>query len=164
MTDNWMWFYFGSTVFLSVLLSVAPLPFATPDWVAHMRPEWLILVWYFWLIFQSERCNLIVIFVIGLIVDVMLNEPLGLNSLLLISLQYVSLLGLRLLDQGVALRSTIMLFVLVLMATFIKSLVLLVAVDIELSFLALISPALATTVIWLPLIPLLNTESSQLTE
>ena len=164
MRENSMWFAFGATVLISVVLSVAPLPINTPDWVAYLRPEWVILIWYFWLVFQSERCSLLLAFAIGLLLDVMLDEPFGLNALLLISLQYVGHLGLRFLHQSPGIRSALMLLVLVSMTNFTKCLVLLVAIDVKIDVLSLIMPPLVTVVFWLPFITLLSSESSQLTQ
>ena len=164
MSEGTAWLYFVFTVILALILSVAPLPFSTPDWVAYLRPEWVMLGWYFWLVFQSERCSYILAFLTGMVLDVLHNEPLGLNSLILITLVYLGRQGLRFLQPNVGLKTTVFLLGFTVFFSFIKYLVLLTALNVQVDWVSLLIKPLVTVAFWLPLIPLLSSDASQLSQ
>jgi len=84
----------GWVIFLSLLiamlLSIVHLPQAWPTWLGWLRPDWLLLVLFFWVVELPHRVGLISIWILGLFVDVLLAEPLGLNGLILSSVTYLS--------------------------------------------------------------------------
>jgi len=161
VTDTQAWSYFVLTVVLALILTVAPMPFDVPDWLRNLKPDWIVLTWFFWIAFQHERCSLILAFVIGLILDVLFDEPLGLNSLLLLVLVFAGRVSLRFMQSSVGIRSSISVLVLCFLVTVTKSLFLLVTLDVDFRLGNVLMPPLATLLWWVLLIPLLNSEHSQ---
>ena len=84
------WFV-GLTFFAAAVLAVAHLPTGLPDWVAWLRPAWVPLVLFFWILERPHRVGLISTWAFGLVLDVVLSEPLGLNGF---ALTVMAVLGL----------------------------------------------------------------------
>ena len=76
------WFI-GLTFLVAATLSVAHLPEGRPDWIGWVRPAWVPFVLFFWTLERPHRIGLITVWAFGLLLDVLLSEPLGLNGLLL---------------------------------------------------------------------------------
>ena len=144
-----------------MILSIAPMPFEVPNWLSNLKPDWIVLGWFFWIVFQSERCSLVLAFIIGLFLDVLLDEPFGLNSLLLIFLVFIGRLSLGFLSPNIGVRSSLVLLILCFLVTTTKSIVLFVTLDVAIQLGSLITPSLVTLIWWLLLVPLLSTEHSQ---
>ncbi|MCY4130284.1 MAG: rod shape-determining protein MreD [Gammaproteobacteria bacterium] len=161
MTDTQAWSYFLLTVVAALILTVAPMPFDVPDWIRNLKPDWIFLCWFFWIVFQHERCSLIMAFVVGLILDVLYDEPLGINSLLLLALVFAGRLSLRFIQASVGLRSSIAVLILCFLVTATKSLFLAVTLDVDVPVSSVVMPPIATLLWWVLLIPLLNSEHSQ---
>ena len=161
MTDTQAWSYFLLTVIAALILTVAPMPFDVPNWIGNLKPDWIVLCWFFWIVFQHERCSLIMAFVVGLILDVLYDEPLGINSLLLLALVFAGRLSLRFIQASVGLRSSITVLILCFLVTATKSLFLLVTLDVNAPIISVVMPPIATLLWWVLLIPLLNSEHSQ---
>ena len=137
------------------------MPLDVPSWLSNLRPDWVVLGWFFWIVYQSERCSLILAFIVGLLVDVLFSDPLGLNSLLLLFLTYAGHHSLRLVRLNIGLRSSVILLILCFLVTVAKSLVLLISLDVEIQFSNLVVPPLATALWWLLFLPFLGSERSQ---
>lgn len=161
MTDTQGWSYFLLTIVVALILSVAPMPFDVPAWFKNLKPDWIVLCWFFWIVFQHERCSLIMAFIVGLILDVLYDEPLGINSLLLLALVFAGRLSLRFIQASVGLRSSIAVLILCFLVTATKSLFLLVTLDVDVPINSVLMPPIATLLWWILLIPLLNSEHSQ---
>ena len=98
------------SVLLSFVLAVARLPADSITWFSYVRPQWILLICFFWaqqlpyrrgLLFaimfgasrQSDdqttyRRGIILSWIFGLFVDVLLNEPFGLNGAIFSSLTF----------------------------------------------------------------------------
>ena len=161
MSDAQSISYFFLTIALAVLLAVTPMPFELPDWLSNLKPNWIVLGWFFWIVFQHERCSLILAFFVGIVLDVLFDEPLGINSLLLLVLIYLGRLSLRFIEGSIGLRSSLAILLLCFLVTGAKSAFLLVAMDVSITAESLIMPPLATLLWWILFIPLLNSEHSQ---
>lgn len=161
MSDVRAWSFFFASILLALLLSVATLPFDAPTWLKSLRPDWLVLTWFFWIVFQYERCSLLVAFAFGLLVDVLLDDNLGMNSLLLVSLIYGGGYGLRWIEGSVGLRSSIVLVILCFLVTATKSFLQFFTLDVQFEFSDLLMPPIATLLCWIPLIPAVLSEHSQ---
>lgn len=81
----------GLTFFAAATLAVAHLPAGLPDWVGWLRPAWVPLVLFFWIVERPHRIGIISVWAFGLLLDVVLSEPLGLNGL---ALTVMAVLGL----------------------------------------------------------------------
>ncbi len=98
------------SVLLSFVLAVARLPGESIAWLAYARPNWILLICFFWtqqlpyrsgmffiLLFgtshQSDdqttyRRGIILSWVLGLFADAVLNEPFGVNGAIFASLTF----------------------------------------------------------------------------
>ncbi len=86
--SNGGWIIFLSLL-IALLLSVLHLPESWPSWLGWWRPQWLLLVLFFWVIEVPARMNLLALWCFGLIVDVLYADPLGLNGFILATITYV---------------------------------------------------------------------------
>ena len=84
------WFV-GLTFFAAATLAVAHLPAGLPDWVGWLRPAWVPLVLFFWIVERPHRIGLISVWAFGLLLDVVLSEQIGLNGF---ALAVMAVLGL----------------------------------------------------------------------
>ena len=63
------------TLAVAVLLAVVHLPETWPNWLGWMRPHWLMLVLFFWVMELPERIGLVAARVIGLLMDALYPIP-----------------------------------------------------------------------------------------
>lgn len=73
----------------AMVLAVVHLPETWPQWLGWLRPAWVALVVFYWVMELPHRIGLISAWVVGVLVDVLLGEPLGLNGALLAAVTYV---------------------------------------------------------------------------
>jgi rod shape-determining protein MreD len=78
------------TLVFAMVLSVVHLPMWMPDWLGWLRPEWIVLVLFFWVIEHPDRIGMVLAWVLGLFLDVLLSEPLGINGLCLAVITFVA--------------------------------------------------------------------------
>ena len=78
------------TLVAAFLLTMARAPLSWPDWLALLRPGWIVLVVFFWVMRVPHRIGLISAWILGLFADVVYGDPLGLNGLALASITYVT--------------------------------------------------------------------------
>jgi rod shape-determining protein MreD len=78
------------SLIIAMLLGVLHLPESWPGWLGWLRPNWLLLVIFFWVIEVPHRTGLIAVWLIGLLVDVLYADPLGLNAFLLAAVTYIA--------------------------------------------------------------------------
>ncbi len=79
-----------ATVFGAMILAIVHLPETWPQWLGWLRPAWVALVVFYWVMALPHRLGLISAWLLGLLVDVLHADPLGLNGLLLASITYVA--------------------------------------------------------------------------
>ncbi len=77
------------TVALAMVLAIFHLPESWPQWLGWLRPAWLAMVVFYWVMELPHRLGLISAWVIGLLLDVLYADPLGLNGFLLAAITYV---------------------------------------------------------------------------
>ena len=73
-------------VSFSILCFVLALVFAVismPDWLDNWRPMWVLLIIFVWFLATPNNVGLVVAFVVGLTLDILLGDPLGVNALCL---------------------------------------------------------------------------------
>jgi rod shape-determining protein MreD len=78
------------TILLGMVLAVLHLPESLPQWLGWLRPSWVALVVFFWVLEVPHRIGLVSAWILGLGLDVLQAEPLGLNGALLAGLTYVT--------------------------------------------------------------------------
>lgn len=112
------------SMLVALMLGVLHLPLAWPDWLGLLRPNWLLLVVFFWVIDQPHRMGLIALWSFGLFVDVLYAHPIGLNGFILAGVAYVGWRGFERLRMYSVLQQAGILFLLVLAAELLRVFVL----------------------------------------
>ncbi len=77
------------TVAIAMVLAIFHFPESWPQWLGWLRPAWLAMVVFYWVMELPHRLGLISAWVIGLLLDVLYADPLGLNGFLLAAITYV---------------------------------------------------------------------------
>lgn len=78
------------SLILAMMLGVVHLPESWPSWLGWLRPNWLLLVLFFWVIELPHRVGLIAVWCVGLLVDVLYADPIGLNGFILAGVTYIA--------------------------------------------------------------------------
>jgi rod shape-determining protein MreD len=78
------------TLAFAMLLAVVHLPETWPAWLGWLRPVWVALVLFYWVMELPHRIGLVAAWIVGLFVDVLQAEPLGLNGALLAGITFVA--------------------------------------------------------------------------
>lgn len=78
------------SLLVAMLLSVFHLPESWPNWLGWLRPNWMLLVLFFWVVENPDKIGLFAAWFLGVLLDALLGEPLGLNGILLASFTYVT--------------------------------------------------------------------------
>jgi rod shape-determining protein MreD len=74
---------------IALLLAIVHLPESWPQWLGWLRPAWVAMVVFFWVMELPHRMGLVSAWVIGILLDVLYADPLGLNAALLATITYV---------------------------------------------------------------------------
>ncbi|MFU8817920.1 MAG: rod shape-determining protein MreD [Pseudomonadales bacterium] len=77
------------TLAAAMVLAVVHLPETWPQWLGWLRPAWVALVIFYWVTELPHRIGLISAWALGILVDVLQAEPLGLNGVILATVTYV---------------------------------------------------------------------------
>jgi rod shape-determining protein MreD len=77
------------TLLVALLLAVVHLPESWPQWLGWLRPAWVIMVLFFWVMELPHRVGLVSAWLVGVLLDVLYADPLGLNGAVLASVTYV---------------------------------------------------------------------------
>ena len=144
-----------SSILVAMVLSVGHLPGGLPDWIAWLRPEWMVLVLFFWVVEVPERIGMILAWLTGIVTDVLLGEPLGLNGLCFAAITYVGWSLYERIRMYSTPQQASLLFLLVLVIGAVKVTVNTWSDDVDWTF-AFIIPALTTTLAWFPVAFLLK--------
>lgn len=78
------------SLLVAMLLSVFHLPESWPAWLGWLRPNWLLLVLFFWVMELPTRIGLVTAWLLGLVADALLADPLGVNGLILAGTTYLA--------------------------------------------------------------------------
>ncbi len=78
------------TVLAAMLAAIVHLPESWPQWLGWWRPLWVPMVVLFWVMQLPHRLGLIVAWLIGLALDVLAGDPLGLNGAILASITWLT--------------------------------------------------------------------------
>ena len=91
------------TLLAAMVANIAHLPAGVPEWLALLRPDWLLAVAFFWSFTASERTGMVHAWLLGLAMDALLGDPLGLNGACMAGAVYVG----RTLDDRLRLYSLV---------------------------------------------------------
>ncbi|MBV1906779.1 MAG: rod shape-determining protein MreD [Pseudomonadales bacterium] len=78
------------SLFVAMILAVFHLPEWSPDWLAWFRPSWVVLVMLYWVMELPHRVGMVRAWLLGLCLDVLLGEPMGVNAFCLAALTFVT--------------------------------------------------------------------------
>ena len=143
------------TVAGAMVLAVAHLPETWPQWLGWLRPAWVAVVVFYWVMELPHRLGLIAAWILGALVDVLQAEPLGLNGLILAAITYVGWRFYERLRMYSVAQQCGVVFLLVLGAELLRAVVLEVVSDRGWSW-GLLLPPLSSMLIW-PFVALLLT-------
>jgi len=143
------------TVAGAMVLAVAHLPETWPQWLGWLRPAWVAVVVFYWVMELPHRLGLIAAWILGALVDVLQAEPLGLNGLILAAITYVGWRFYERLRMYSVAQQCGVVFLLVLGAELLRAMVLEVVSDRGWSW-GLLLPPLSSMLIW-PVVALLLT-------
>lgn len=79
----------GTVIFslvVAYVLAIVPLP----EFLLHWRPAWVALVVIYWVIAQPHRFGVVSAWLVGLMLDVLVNNTLGQNALALAVIAYTT--------------------------------------------------------------------------
>ena len=112
----------GLTLLGSATLAVAQLPDGSPAWLAALRPDWVTLALYFWLIERPQRIGMVSVWAFGLLLDVLHGGALGVNGLCLVGLTLLGWAWYERLRMHTMLQQAIVLLVLALILAVVRGL------------------------------------------
>ncbi|MEM7078649.1 MAG: rod shape-determining protein MreD [Pseudomonadota bacterium] len=103
------------SLIVAMILMVLRLPEFMPD-LGLLRPQWLLMVVFFWVVETPHRLGLVVAWLLGLLTDVLLAHPLGLNAFILAGTTWVGWVFYERLRMYSVFQQCAVLFVIVLLA------------------------------------------------
>src|SRR5688572_21347336 len=84
-----LWTLMGFSFLLALVLSVFPLPYELRWW----RPEFVLVVVIYWMLFMPLNISLVFICLMGIFQDLLESVPFGQHSLGLILVSYICILS-----------------------------------------------------------------------
>lgn len=78
------------TLLFALVLAAFQLPIGSPEWLGWLRPEWVSMVLFYWVVTTPHRVSMIAVWLFGFGLDLVLANPLGLNGFLLALTTYVA--------------------------------------------------------------------------
>lgn len=76
-------------IILSIFISLILLIIPPPSWAIWFKPPWVEMVIFFWVLYLPQHFNLVSAWIVGLLVDVLTNSPLGEHAATLIIATYL---------------------------------------------------------------------------
>ncbi len=135
------------SVIVALLAAIVHLPESWPQWLGWLRPAWVVLVVFCWVMELPHRIGLISAWFIGLSLDVLAADPLGLNGAILAGITYVTWRFYERLRMYAVLQQSVLLFILVALAEWLRALMLHWSFDLPVSW-GFLLPALVSAVAW----------------
>lgn len=135
------------TLLGALLLAVLHLPESWPQWLGWLRPAWVAMVVFYWVMELPHRVGMVSVWLLGLVVDVLHADPLGLNGVVLASITYIGWRFYERLRMYSIVQQGGMVFLLVLGGEFVRVLVQDLAFDRGMSWGAAL-PALTSFLLW----------------
>jgi len=135
------------TVAGAMVLAVAHLPETWPQWLGWLRPAWVAVVVFYWVMELPHRVGLIAAWILGALVDVLQAEPLGLNGVILAAITYVAWRFYERLRMYSVVQQCVVVFLLVLGAELLRAMVLEVVSGRGWSW-GLLLPPLSSMLVW----------------
>lgn len=77
------------SLLIGMILTVGHLPAVLSGWIGWLRPEWMVLVCFFWAVEVPERVGLVSVWLCGLALDVLVGDAIGTNGTCLAAVSYI---------------------------------------------------------------------------
>lgn len=135
------------SIAVAMMLAVVHLPETTPQWLGWMRPAWVLLVVFFWVMTLPDRLGMITAWCLGLLMDVLLGDPLGVNGFCLAALTYITWSLYERLRMYSVVQQAGVVFLLVLGTEVLRNLVHVVSRDGALQW-QVLWPAIVSMMLW----------------
>ena len=135
------------SLLVAMLFAVAHLPQDWPEWLAVLQPNWVLLVLFFWVMELPERIGLVSAWLIGLVMDALLAQPLGLNGLILAGFTYITWRFYERLRMYSVVQQCGVIFILVLLGELVRGSIIGLNSTQELSW-TLVFSALISMLLW----------------
>ncbi len=135
----------------ALVLSLLHLPQDWPEWLGWLRPQWVLLVVFYWVMELPHRIGLVSAWITGLLIDVLVADPIGVNGLILATCTYITWRFYERLRMYTVLQQCSVVFVLVLGGEMLKSVVQYLAWERTASW-GIVLTAVVSTLVW----PFLN--------
>ena len=74
----------GLSFVLALTLEIVPLPASAPIELGYLRPDWIVLVLFYWVIALPQRVGAVIGWCVGLLADVLTGSLLGLHAFTLV--------------------------------------------------------------------------------
>jgi rod shape-determining protein MreD len=144
------------TLVVAMVLAIVHVPETWHQWLGWLRPAWVALVIFYWVMELPQRMGLIAAWVLGALVDVLQAEPLGLNGVILAGITYVTWRFYERLRMYSVVQQSAVVFLLVAGAEVIRVVVMDLVADRGLSW-GIFGPAVTSMLLW-PLVALALTQ------
>lgn len=100
------------TIVCAMVAAIVHLPESWPQWLGWLRPAWVPMVLFYWVLAVPHRLGLITAWMLGAFLDVLQGEPLGLNGVLLATITFVAWRFYERLRMYAGVQHSLLLFVL----------------------------------------------------
>ena len=138
---------------IAMMLAVVHLPETLPQWLGWLRPAWLVLIVFYWVMALPQRFGLVSAWVTGLLLDVLYADPLGVNGFCLAALTYLTWSFYERLRMYSVLQQCAVVFLAVLGVDVARMVVQAIAREGGYTWMVLL-PAIVSTFVW-PLVAIL---------
>lgn len=75
------------TILIGLVLTILPMP----GWTVWLRPKWVLMIVFFWVIHSQGRVGIFTAWVAGILLDLLTGTLLGQHALVMIILTYILL-------------------------------------------------------------------------
>ena len=139
------------TCLLGLFLAIVEIPRWIPDWMEAFRPDWVVLAIFYWSKYAPNRIGVFGAWLLGLLVDVVVGTPLGLNAFCLCGVVFVVLRTesrLRIQEDS---REYLVLGFAITSVAILKAIVMYLVLDVSIRFFSIAGFVLGSLIFWLPL-------------
>ncbi|HEY5679741.1 MAG TPA: rod shape-determining protein MreD [Pseudomonadales bacterium] len=140
------WLILASLV-VALVLSIFHLPETWPQWLGWLRPAWVPLFVFFWVMALPHRLGLVSAWIFGIFVDVLFGDPIGLNGAVLAGITYIGWRFYERLRMYSVVQQCGVVFLLILGGDLVRMLVHDLSADRGWSW-AVLVPALTSMLVW----------------
>ncbi|CAL7964307.1 Rod shape-determining protein MreD [Gammaproteobacteria bacterium] len=142
-------------ILASFLAALALMLLRLPNWVEWIYPEWLVVVVLYWVFAMPYRVNVGVAWLVGFLLDILYNIPVGENALALVVAAYFTATFSRKISLLDFWKKAAVIFGLIVWCQLLP-LLLSACLSKHISFWPIFSRAVMSTLVWLIIALLFN--------